>query len=289
MTVTSAGGRRIVRLALGLEVVDAVRGDPADVEVAWENVPRPLVLALPHGPGSGAAASLYDPGIGLPRLRRGSRPGRFRMVFTPEQTPIPPARLRIVDDRRRYVPRRLEVPFAALAAVLAEEGLPDRPAPRGRTVGILPGAAFPAEGGSTGVRGRVVDQAGAPVRWVRADARHITRGSLLGVAHGDDRGEFLLLMGNPPSILDAPAGLSFDARITVHAAPLGAQPPPALTGDPMADPLGDLVPEVLPDLGDPDVVSAGDNFPAEFTRMTSTTVTCTVGRLVSPPVPIVLP
>lgn len=275
---------RVVRLAVGIEVVDAVRGDPADVEIAWENVPRPVAPVTYE-----SFPPAYDVGVGLPRLPRGSRPGRFRLAFTPETTPLSPARVRVIDSCRRYVPRRLRIPFTSLADVITEEGTGARPAPRGRLIGVFPGAAFPVEGASTGIRGRVVDGAGAPVRWVRAEARHPVRGTRLGYAHGDDRGEFLLLLDTPASTLDAPAGLRFPVEVLVEALPAAAPMPPPLTGDPLADPLGDLVPEVLPAIGAPDAVSSGDQTPAAFTRSVTATVQCGLGRLISPAQPFVLP
>lgn len=275
---------RIVRLALGIEVLDVVRGDPADVQIGWENVALPVPPITYQG-----FPPAYDIGIGLPRLPRGRRAGRFRIAFTPETTPAPPAQVRVIDPYRRYVPRRLQIPFTSLADVITEEGSGARPAPRGRLVGIFPGAAFPVEGSSTGVRGRVVDDAGAPVRWVRAEARHPVRGTRLGYAHGDDRGEFLLLLDTPASTLDAPVGLRFPVDVLVEALPAAAPMPPPLTGDPLADPLGDLVPEVLPAIGAPDTVSSGDQTPAAFTRTMTASVQCALGRLISPTQPFVVP
>jgi hypothetical protein len=284
--VTGVAVTRTVRLALGLEVVDAVRGDPADVEVRWENVPRPVPPAT-----TADWPSPYDVGLDLPRLSRGLRPGRFRIAYTPEdrppRVPVPPARLRICDPHRRYVPRRLQVPFPNLAAVLSEEQASGRPAWRGRTVRVFPGAAFRCEGASTGIRGRAVDAAGVPLRWVRALATHPARGTVLGYAHGDDRGEFLLLLSTPPSTLEDPGGLTFTVDVTVAARPPGAPMPSPLTQPPEADPLGDLVRELLPAPGLPDAVSSGATTPAGFTRTVTTAVTVTLGRLVSPPVPFV--
>jgi hypothetical protein len=275
---------RTVRLALGVEVIDAVRGDPADVQIGEEDVPRPL----PPVSYDGFAPS-YDVGIGLPLLPRGSRPGRFYLAFTSESTPLPPARLRVLDAGRRYVPRRVQVPFAPLAVVVAEDATGARPAPRGRLLGVFPGAAYPVEGSSTGIRGRVVDGSGAPVRWVRAEARHPVRGTRMGYAHGDDRGEFLLLLDTPASALDAPTALDFGVDILIEAQPVGAPLPPPLTGDPANDPLSDLMPEVLPAIGAPDAVSAGDQTPTGFTRTGTTSVECRLGRLISPAQPFVLP
>lgn len=280
-------GAVVTRLALGIDVVDAVRGDPADVEACWENVPRqvyPVTYA--------AWPPAYDVGLGLPRLAAGLRPGHFRIAYRPKDrppsVPVPPARLRLCDVRRRYVPRRLVVPFPTLADVLAEEQSGHRPESRGRTFRVFPGAAFRTEGSSTGIRGRVLDGNGVPLRWTRAVATHPVRGTRLGYAHGDDRGEFLLLLTTPSSILENSGGLVFQVDVTVLARPAGGPVPSPITQPPESDPLGDLLPEDVPAPGSPDDVSNGATTPGGFTRSVTNSVTVTLGRLVSPPDPFVV-
>ncbi|GAA0451770.1 hypothetical protein ACFQ2B_02785 [Streptomyces stramineus] len=273
---------RTHRLALGVMVVDALRGEPAQVEAALEDVPVPYAMPAPTGPG--AQASAYDPGIGLPRLARGRRPGRFRLLFGARTAGS--ATVRVYDTARRYVPRRFEIPFASLADVLAEEASGARPAPRARRIAMFPGAAYHPQGCATGMRGRVVDSAGEPVRWVRVTARHPVRDVVLGSAHGDDRGEFLLVLGVPPTALVGPAGLTQDVALDLAART--APPPGGPTGS-AQDPLGDLLLETLPAVGAADEVSAGVTVPSAYPVRATVPATLRLGRLVSPDSPFTLP
>lgn len=273
---------RTHRLALGLEVVDVLRGEPADVSVAVEGVQRPSAVPVPTG--LAAAAGVYDPGAGLPRLPRGRRPGRFRLLFDEHTTP--PVRVRVYDDARRYVPRRLQVPFASLAAVLAEEESGARPAPRARRIAVFPGAAYGPQGNATGVRGRVVDTAGTAVPWVRVAARHPAHGVVLGCAHGDDRGEFLLVLRVPPTPLVAPDAFTIDVLLDLAARPA---PPPASPAGLSDDPLAGLLTEVLPAPGGTDGVSGGTTVPASCSVRTTVAASLQLGRLISPDAPFTLP
>jgi len=277
---TTAGITGEHRLAFGLEVADAVRGGLADVVVAAESVPMPYAPPLPRDVG---AIGVYDQTLGLPRLSRGRRPGRFRRLFTPELES--PVTVRIADGGRRYVPRRLVVPFTPLADILDEEAAAGRPAPRARRVAVFPGCGFGPHGATTGLRGRVV-HAGTPVPWVRVTARHATIDQQVGWAHGDDRGEFLLILRPGPTALSAPAAFTFAIRLTI-AIPPG---PPAVAplGFP-DDPLPLLVAEELPPLGQPDDVSPGTGPPAGYTTAIETTVELRLGRLLSPPTPFPIP
>jgi hypothetical protein len=276
----------VARLAVGVEVIDVMRGGPAAVSVRLEDVPAPHSVPVPAGVTERARA-LYDPGIGLPALHS-ARPGRFALVLPRES----PAHVRIVDERRRYVPRRLEIPFAELDDVLAEEAATQEPpyprmTARGRHVRIFPGACYEPHPGATGVRGQVLDAAGRAVRWTRVRARHTTQDVELGVAHGDDRGEFLLVLGSPAGPLAVPTATEFPIEVTVTAPPAPALTGPVGTSE---DPLADLPVEVMPPLGGPgpDDVSAGTAAPPGFTASVTATVTCRLGRLVSPS-PFVLP
>ncbi|MGW3668110.1 hypothetical protein [Streptomyces sp. NPDC005141] len=275
------------RLALGVQIVDALRAEPADVEVALEEVPRPYEVPAPTSLEA-AAAMLYNPGIGLPRLHRGRRPGRFRLMFGDRTAP--PVRMRVYDTARRYVPRRLEVPFAPLADVLAEEAPGVRPASRARRIDVFPGTAYGPQANATGIRGRVVDSAGVPVPWVRVTARHpaaqpLEQDGVLGRAHGDDRGEFLLVLGVPPTYAN-PSAFTFEVLLD-----LAARPAPPL-GGPVGtreDPLADLLLETLPRVGIADDVSGGATVPAAHSVHFTVTVPLQLGRLVSPQSPFTLP
>src|SRR5262245_6933947 len=133
------------------------------------------------------------------------------------------------DAGRWVVPRRLTLDLTASRTF----------APR-----LFPGAGASLPTGATVVRGRVTRHIpgtgdAVPVRWVRVRATTIgadTHGAGdgggdgdLGWAHGDDRGEFVL-------VLDAAARA---LRLTVGAA-TGPPPPRSLT---LSDPLVDLPPE----------------------------------------------
>jgi len=220
------------RLALGVEVVDAVRGRLTDgrPRVGREvpvpgRVPRPWERAWPCRdlePGGGGRFKLRHDG----RLPTGARP----------------VVLRVDDPTRRHVPRRFAVDLWDLAEVVAGEpptaGVIAPPAPaayvpvRSRLFRpwLLPGAAYALPRGTTGIRGRLVLGPGTPVRWGRVIAVD-AGGTVLGTAHADDRGEFVLVLtdtgvvGAPPSEVDVELAVS------------GPDPAPAPDPD---DPLADL-------------------------------------------------
>jgi len=130
----------------------------------------------------------------LPRFPR--HPScHYVLVYRPGfRTPVD---LRLFDPRRRFVARRLRVVVATEADVVAPETNPARPPvplvnrvvrPR-----MYPGAAYNVSESVTGLRGRVLRN-GQPMRWVRIEARFRGTGQVVGRAHGDDRGDFLLLI-----------------------------------------------------------------------------------------------
>jgi hypothetical protein len=121
---------------------------------------------------------------------------------------------------RRVVPRRLTLDLTERQTFAAH---------------LFPGAGASLPTGATVVRGRVTrldpGTGGAvPVRWARVRATGPAGADAeLGWAHGDDRGEFVL-------VLDAAARA---LRLTVGAV-TGPPPPPAAA---LSDPLLDLPPE----------------------------------------------
>jgi hypothetical protein len=149
--------------------------------------------------------------------------GRFARVHV---APVPDSVVvRLVEPgpgpARRVVPRRLTLDLTQRQTFAAH---------------LFPGAGASLPTGATVVRGRVTrldpGTGGAvPVRWarVRATGPAPGAGGDLGWAHGDDRGEFVL-------VLDAAARA---LQLTVGAA-TGAPPSPAAA---LADPLVDLPPE----------------------------------------------
>ena len=201
-TVPSGHDHRSHRLLLGLEPVDAVRGS---------RLSHPVSISLEGLQG---------------RLRLISRhaSGRFTLLADPSLgTPLD---LLIGDPRRRWVPRRLSVPLPPAARLL-------RPS-------LYPGAAYDVAETATGLRGRVV-RGGSPVPWVRVEARLEGTSPVVGRAHGDDRGEFLLLLDRTASPLPE---LSDPVRveISVFAAAGTLEQPPL---EELPDPDTELVETAL--------------------------------------------
>ena len=105
------------RLAVGVELIDAVRSRPVEaaLQAVIENVPQPH--AAP--PGTGAFGS-YKVGLSLPALRS-HRPSRFVLTYRDLlRVPVDQSSeftLRIFDADRRFVPRRITVPVPAKKSV----------------------------------------------------------------------------------------------------------------------------------------------------------------------------
>jgi hypothetical protein len=153
--------------------------------------------------------------------------GRAVMSHSRRRTPAT-LKVRIDDPTRQFAPRRLTIPLWTLAEVnrsfVPAESRLLRP-------WLLPGSAYPLVRGTTALRGRV-ETNGAPVRWPRIVARD-SANATVGWAHGDERGEFVLVLEIPyvlPSLPD-----TFDVTLVVSA--------PAVRAKPSDDPLGDLVVE----------------------------------------------
>ena len=251
---------RAFHLAIGVEPRDASSGQrlTSSVDVRLELFPRPVDRWRTWGPGDTLTAA-------LPRMHRHNS-GRFaRRYGEPLATaldadlnPVVRVDLRIVDDGRSgrlriagegrtIVPRRVRVDLPVEADVLAAEldpALPPLPAwSRVFPFGCFPGADASLPSHATVLRGRVVRAdavTGAllPVRWARVRATN-PAGDEVGWAHGDDRGEFALVVApSPGDIVVAPSPLP--VSITIAA----ADPPP--TPDPtdpvraVVDPLWDL-------------------------------------------------
>lgn len=288
--LTPVWSEQVVRLQLGVELVDSMGspGRPRGLSVHREDVARPH--PLPAGRGTGPTGA--DSGLGLPTLRRGPS-GRFALPFPPRAghpvAPAPRAVLRIVDPSRRHVPRRVSVPVPTLADVVAAEVAhdldPARPLePRACRLALFPGAAFSAPAGSTVLRGRVTRD-GAPVPWVRVAAT-VTNPppsppaapAPTWWAHGDDRGEFQLVVGTLSAVLAKAATRTVDLDLTVRVRPF----PPAGTAvdsptGSTADPLWHLPVEQLADLDPGDPAARGVAVPPGYVVGTTRTVTCRRG------------
>jgi hypothetical protein len=232
---TDAGVADVLhRLALAVEPVDAVTRSPADlVRVGRETSRLMDRLTRPLGrPGPADPAARLRPVQPLPPLRgHGSRFVLRHGPDLPETGPAQPpgapprgprVRIRLDDARRRWVPRRLDAEIWTLAEVQAIDPAPDRAAVAGPYLRaasrlirpwLLPGSGYAFGVGSTGLRLRVT-RAGRPVPWVRVQAIYDGLDSI-GWAHGDDRGEVLLLLDSlgPHFPRDASRG---DITLRVH-------------------------------------------------------------------------
>ena len=275
---------RLHRLRVGIEVVDALGSPPPvqGIRLHLEQVPGPVaVLDGPLGAG--------EDDIGLPGVRRHGS-GRFAVLFGDGRTS--PLDVRILSTNRRHVPRRLRIPVPDEADVVAEQQAHDVPPfpPRTdlrRRPALFPGAAYATQAGATVVRGRVVRPAGSPVRWVRVVARPETQNTpVLGRAHGDDRGEFVLVLASTTAQLGAPVSLDVTVRVIVTAR---LNPPAVTPAGSRDDPLWDLPIEELGISGAPDPVADGVVDPAGYTSSVSRVLVCPRGRFTHPIEQFVLP
>jgi hypothetical protein len=272
----------IQRLALGIEPLDALRGGRIahPFEIALDGVPVPA----PLGRG-GRRRGVREPDDALERIPRHESCVHALVHKSATGSPID---VRFLDASRRYVPRRLRFPVPMAAAIEAVE-LSPAPVParhRIRRPALFPGAAYDIHGTATGMRGRVLHDDDRPVRWVRVSARLATAAAtLIGTAHGDDRGEFLLVLGRNPSSLGA-LGTDITVRVTVFGpATRPTADPPELE---RLDPLWDLPLETAPAPGAPDTVSPGTQPPPGYTRTVTRTVTLPLGRIVGDVAPFAL-
>jgi hypothetical protein len=196
-------------------------------------------------------------GDDVPRLDRHDSALRVLLHGTGIDTSVD---VRLDDPHRRYVPRRFAVTIPSLAALDAADDGAAVLAPALRLVRptLFPGAAYDAPATATGIRGSARRDS-APLRWARVEAQ-LDDGTVVGRAHGDDRGEFLLLLGNNP------AGLgSATKTLTLNVVVTGPEPKPvAASAAVTADPLWDLPLEQVPDPTAADDVMTGKQLPSGY-------------------------
>lgn len=240
---------RIHRLALGLEPFDAARA---------QRVTHPVAMRL-EGPHRDRLPAIERHDSGLHALRYRPGLGTHAMV-------------RLLDPARRFVPRRLRIPLPDFAAE------PDPPLPqRNRRLALFPGAAYDVAETATGLRGRV-QRGPAPQRWARVTATLPGTSLVVGRAHGDDRGEFLLLLASEALPVGELNG-SIDVNVTVSAPAVPPVPPTPET--PAQDPFWDLPLELVPAALLPDDVSPGTALPTDYTAETTVAVILVPGRIIS--------
>lgn len=219
MTVDAGTGlplQVLHRLALGVEPIDALRRLPIGSRL---RVGREVTRV----PGRRRVGGVLDPlarradlpleanGTGRFKLRHGSDVGATVIV-------------RIDDPTRGYVPRRFQVPLWTLAEVDAPAGPYIPVGSRLLRPSLLPGSAYPVPPGTTGVRGRIA-RSGQPVRWARVEALG-PGGLVVGRAHGDERGEFLLVIATTGTLTPPPPP-TLDVQLVMYGPP-GEPPDPAL-------------------------------------------------------------
>lgn len=178
--------------------------------------------------------------------------------------------LRFFDHARRFVPRRLSIPIMTITEAESQPYTH-----RVRRPMLFPGAAYDVGDTATGLRGRVLRNS-QPMRWARVEARIPGSNLLVGRAHGDDRGEFLLLLGSGA----IPVGeLVNPLPINLHFFGPAVPPIPASPDLPELDPLWDLPLEQVPNPGVADPVSAGETLPTNYTASSTSSVHFFLGAL----------
>jgi len=178
--------------------------------------------------------------------------------------------IRITEEYRQFVPRRFTIPLHTLATV-DSFSYTDRV----RRPFLFPGAAYDLASCATGIRGRVL-RGGNPMRWARVEAILVSSSEVVGRAHGDDRGEFLLVVGPdaaPIGDLSSPVNL----QITVYGP--ATIPVPATPDLPLLDPLWDLPLETPPAPGTTDTVSTGETLPVTYTATTVANIDFNLGEI----------
>src|SRR5262245_6311495 len=275
----------IQRLALGIEPIDAARrlriAQPIEIAVEGTALPSPLPPAL----GRFLTVLRERGGRWSDTMARARRHPSCRHVLLFERGLKDHFDLRLFDHAQRFVPRRLHVPLVPLADPSDPTLLDAVPlASRSRFPALFPGANYDVSDNATGLRGRVVRDdpvhpgSVMPVRWARIEARR--NGVIVGRAHGDHRGEFLLLLESsavPAADLPTP----FTLAVTAFAPPAPLPPPAPPVAD--VDPLWDLPLETAAAPGiSPDPVAAGETVPPSYTGTSGLQpVTFTFGVLIS--------
>lgn len=281
---------KVRRLALGLEPIDAGRETRMahPIRVAFDEemagLPRPPVAR--HD--SCLHALLYHPGLAdRVRLRFFEdvrafvpRVNRARAAWGADRD----LAMRIRGVARRIVPRRISFPILTVAA--AEAGSHRL---RVRRPFLFPGAGYDVAAGMTGLRGRV-ERGGATVRWARVVATLPESDTMVGRAHGDDRGEFLLLIS---SAAGAIGDLTDPLPLRITVSGPAVAPVPASDEVPRRDPLWDLPEEPAQalDPGNPgtDMVSSGESLPPGYTAHVTRDLALELGSIAGATDPFVLP
>jgi hypothetical protein len=281
------------RLALGIEVVDAVTGLAA--------FGPPVVELERIGPFAMPPGERRLPPFDRPRVARAwaGTVRRFMELAAERGVPgdwllrlhgDPAAPLLGWDprrDARRHVPRRLLLRPVLEAGPGGVPVVTGSPAPNARRCALWPGAAFPLAGAATAIRGRVMHDATRPMPWARvlatvpAAETDLALARPVGHAAADDRGDYLLVLG-PAAV--AGAALPPAAQIRLWA--FGPAAPPAADA---ADGLAGLPVEDAGTAADGPLLQ-GERIPAAYTEPPATarppatrTVAVTLSTVLSGP------
>ncbi len=266
------------RLALGIEPIDAQRARRLSypLQVGYDaqvDSKRPAI----ERHQSNLFALRYQPGVAERVLPPGETERvdlRFFDLAEPFYKPE--------HDRRRVVPRRLSIPILKLKEVEIEEVADRREFRRRiRRPAFFPGAAYDCSVTTTGLRGRVLRD-GKPMRWARVVATLRGATVVVGRAHGDDRGEFLLLINARVT-----SGSVWPDPLEIEVAVFGpaTAPTPDPEDLPTRDPLWDLPLETLAAPGaDEDLVATGEQLPntadLNYTKSVTREITFTLGKCI---------
>lgn len=202
------------RLALGVTCVDAIRrnGATGSLSTTLERI------------GAAPLRQAFD-------RHRDDRfalryAGRIKQRIDKAVLDATPVSLHITVDAaaRTYVSRRLQ-----LTLVLQDDVPAPTPA-NTRALWVWPGAAYPFPATATLLRGSV-NRGGGPVRWSRvfattpATETDFALATIVGCAHGDERGEFVLALGSN-AVSGAALVNPVQVRLWAFTAPVAPQDPP---------------------------------------------------------------
>lgn len=276
------------RLALGIEPIDAARNQVllTPIMLTFDDLPLGNARSTLARHPSNRHVLLYDAHYASqPRTvdlrifdqrERAAGSGRRSAVTKPT-----PGRLYDTEsDGRRFVPRRLRIRLRALVDAEASAAADRICRPR-----VFPGPAYSMNQIATGLRGHAMRAAAAPLplrplRWARVLATvpsaeaDLAQSTVVGSAHCDDRGEFVLLIRYHVAAIGI--GPELSVRLRVFAGAEALPPSPEL---PVLDPLWDLPREEPASLADTDPVLRGEALPPGYGEVASRVVALPLGRM----------
>ena len=173
--------------------------------------------------------------------------GLFVLFVGPGKRLGAAVKVRLVDPLRTYVSRRFVIPTSASPAAATMATRVRRPL-------LFPGSAYPVSPGVTALRGLVCDRQGRPRPFCRI-AASLADGKSTFWAHGDERGEFLLLVG----LLSAAAGAGRAGVLDLIAANIAMYTPDPDPKDPQGGKALPLCESLVIADGAPDPVATGES------------------------------